>query len=45
MDECSMTVVVQIDLSGALTPLSMIRMTSLLQNLLAHFITNISFAV
>jgi len=45
MDECSMMVVIQIDLSGALTALSMTRMTSLTQILLAHFVTNIAFTL
>jgi hypothetical protein len=42
MDECSMTVVVQIDSSCALTALSMTRMTSLS---LIHFVNNIAFAL
>jgi len=45
MDECSMTVVVQIDSSCVLTTLSMTRMTSLTYILLAHFVTNIAFAL
>jgi hypothetical protein len=45
IDECSLTVVVGIDLSCALTALSMTRMTSLTKILLALFVTNIAFAL
>jgi len=45
MDEYGMTAVVQIDPSCALTALSMTRMTSLTSMLLAHFVTNIAFAL
>jgi hypothetical protein len=45
MDEFSMRVVEKIDLSCALTALSMTRMTSLTKILLVHFITNITFAL
>jgi hypothetical protein len=44
MDECSMTVVIQIDWSRVLTALSMTRITSLTKILLPHFVTNIAFA-
>jgi hypothetical protein len=45
MDEFSMTVVVQIDSSCTLTALSMTCMTSLTEIVLAHFVTNIAFAL
>jgi hypothetical protein len=45
MDEYSMTVVVQIDLACELTALTLTRMTSLTEILLAHFVTNIAFAL
>jgi hypothetical protein len=45
MDEYGMTVVVQIDSSCTLTALSMTTMTSLTYILLAHFVTNIGFAL
>jgi len=45
MDEFSMMVVVQIDSGCALTILSITRMTSLTQILLANFVTNIAFAL
>ena len=45
MDECSMTVVIQIDSSWAPSALSITRMISLTLILLAHFITNIAFAL
>ena len=45
MDEVSMTVVVQIDSSCALTVLSMTRVTLLMSIQLAHFVTNIAFAL
>jgi len=45
MNEGSMTVVIPIDSSGALTALSMTCMISLDQILLAHFVTNIAFAL
>jgi len=45
MDEFSMMVVVQINSSCTLTAPSMTRMTSLTQILLAHFVTNIAFAL
>ena len=40
-----MTVVIQIDSSCELTSLTLTRMTSLTQILLAHFVTNIAFAL
>jgi hypothetical protein len=45
MDEYSMSVVVQIDSSCALTALPMTRMTSLSKIVLAHFVSNIAFAL
>ena len=45
LDEFSMTVVVQIDSSCALTGLYMTRMESPTYLLLAHFVTNIAFAL
>jgi hypothetical protein len=45
LDELSMTVVVQIDSSCALTALSMTRMTSLTYILSAHCVKNIGFAL
>jgi len=45
MDEYGMTAVVYIDSSCALTALPMTRMTSLTEILLAHFVTNIAFAL
>ena len=45
MDKFSITVVVQIDSSCALTALSMTCMTSLTEILLAHFLTNIAWAL
>jgi hypothetical protein len=45
MDEFTMTVVVQIDLSCALTALSLAHVTSLTEILLAHIVTNIAFAL
>jgi hypothetical protein len=40
-----MMVVVQINVSGPLTMLSMTRMISLTLILIAHFVTNIAFAL
>ena len=45
MDGFSMTVVIQINSSYALTALSMTRMTSLTYVLLAYFVTNFAFAL
>jgi hypothetical protein len=45
MDDCMMTVVIQIDSSRALTVLSMSGMTLLNSILLTHFVTNIPFAL
>jgi hypothetical protein len=45
MDDNGMMVVVQIDSSCALTALSMTSMISLTYILLAHFVTNIGFAL
>jgi hypothetical protein len=45
MHECSMTVVIQIHSSCTQTALSMPRMTSLTYILLAHYVTNIAFAL
>jgi len=45
MDECSMTVVIQIDSSGTLNALSLTRMTSVSKILLAHFVTNVAFTL
>jgi hypothetical protein len=45
MDELSITVVVQIDLSCTQPTLSMTRMTSLTYILLAHCVTNIAFSL
>jgi hypothetical protein len=45
MYEYGMTVVVQIDLPCALTTLPMTHMTSLTLILLAHFVSNITFAL
>jgi hypothetical protein len=45
MNEISMMVVITIDSSYALTALFMTPMTSLTYILLAHFVTNIAFAL
>jgi hypothetical protein len=45
MDEYDITVVVQIDSSGELTTPTLTRLTALTYILLAHFVTNIAFAL
>jgi hypothetical protein len=45
MDEYGMMVVVQINSSCTLTALPMTHMTSLTKILVAHFVTNIAFAL
>jgi hypothetical protein len=45
IDEYGMTVVILIDVSCALTALPMTRMTSLIEILIAHFITNIAIGL